>query len=457
MSTGGAALRAVSDANDADLQSARNERASGSTPGAAARVGGGAAPGRSLPARPPRSAPCPGWVYSVPVAKKTTKKAAKKAPARRKDAGAMLADTPPDASPVASRPIPLDEVLGQPRAVALLDSAIGSGRLHHAWVFHGPEGVGKFTTALAFAAVVLDPGSRPDLAGRVRADPESRVQTLLRAGSHPDLHIVRKELAAFSEDSEIRGRKQTTIPIDIVRTTLVEPASRTRVLAGDSLAGKVFIVDEAHLLKPESQDTMLRVLEEPPQGTLLILVTPSEEHLLSTIRSRCQRVPFGPLDDASMQAWMRRTGFDFGGIDAAWAMGFAGGSPGVLRAIVESGLGAWHAEVQPALDRLQAGEPVIELGGLLAKLVDEAAAAAVAGDARASKEVANRVAAKRMFRLLGESFRGQMRRAAAVGRLDEAERAAGCIAMVEDAERHLESNVALAMVFENLAAQCAVV
>ncbi|MCC7387375.1 MAG: AAA family ATPase [Phycisphaerales bacterium] len=391
------------------------------------------------------------------MAKKTTKKAAKKAPSRRKDAGALLADTPPEAGPVAPRPIPLDEVLGQPRPIGILDAAVASGRLHHAWVFHGPDGVGKFTTALAFAAVILDPESRPDLAGRRRPDPESRVQRMLRAGAHPDLHILRKELAAVSRKEQVRNSKQTTLAKEVVEEFLIEPAARTRVLAGDSLAGKVFLVDEAHLLGKEAQNALLKTLEEPPAGTVLVLVTSSEEQLAPTIRSRCQRVPFGPLDDASMQAWMRRAGFDFGGIDAAWAMGFAGGSPGVLRAIVESGLGAWHAEVQPALDRLLAGEPVIELGAQLAKLVDEAAAAAVAGDARASKEVANRVAAKRMFRLLGESFRRQMRRAAAVGRLDDAERAAECIAMVEDAERQLESNVALAMIFENLAAQCAVV
>ena len=98
---------------------------------------------------------------------------------------------------------------------------------------------------------------------------------------------------------------------------------------------------------------------------------------------------------------------------------------------------------------------MIELGGLLAKLVDEAAAAAVAGDARASKDVANRVAARRMFRLLGESFRGAMGRSAAVGRVDQAERAAACIGFIEVAERQVDSNVAMALVFENLAAQCA--
>jgi hypothetical protein len=68
--------------------------------------------------------------------------------------------------------------------------------------------------------------------------------------------------------------------------------------------------------------------------------------------------------------------------------------------------------------------------------------------------MANRVAARRMFRLLSEAFRARMRKAAAVGRIAEAEWGAGCIALLEQAERQLESNVQLGPVFENLAAQC---
>lgn len=395
--------------------------------------------------------------YPVPVAKKAAKKTTKKAPSRAKKPGVgLLTEDAVPGLPSAPRPIPLNEVLGQSRAVGLLDSAVTSGRLHHAWVFHGPEGVGKFTTALAFGAVVLDPSAGPDLAGRVRPDPESPVQRLLRAGSHPDLHVVRKELAVYSREDRVRTSMQTGIAKEVVEEFLIEPAARTRVVPGASLAGKVFIVDEAHLLGIEAQNALLKTIEEPAEGTVIVLVTPSEDRLLPTVRSRCQLVPFGPLDRSATEAWVRGAGLDLSGVDAEWALAFAGGSPGVLRAVVEGGLGGWQAELRPALDRLHAGEGVIELGGLLAKLVDEAAAAAVVGEARASKSVANRVAARRMFRLLGESFRGTMRRAAAVGRAEDAERAAACIGFVEVAERQVDSNVALALVFENLAARCAI-
>ncbi len=391
------------------------------------------------------------------MAKKAAKKSAKKAPAGR-GAGRGVPAGPAEAARPAARaeavPLGLDEIVGQERALSVLGSALRSGRVHHAWIFHGPEGVGKFTTALAFGAALLDPSAAPDGSGSVRADPRSAVQRMLRAGAHPDLHVVRKELAEVSREERVRASKQTTLALEVVLEFLVEPAERTRVLASDSLAGKVFIVDEAHMLGVDAQNTMLKTIEEPPEGTVIILVTPSEDRLLPTIRSRCQRVPFGPLSDAEMGAWIARSGIDLERVDVPWALAFAGGSPGVLRAIVQTGLERWHEAVAPAIGPLKQGSGVLDLGGMLAKLVDDAAAAAVEGDARASKDVANRVAARRMFRLLGEAFRAEMRRAAAVGRRAEAEWAAGCIGLVEQAERQLDSNVALALLFENLAAQC---
>ena len=391
------------------------------------------------------------------MAKKTGKKTTrKKAPARRGGSAAVPESRPEAGFTSAGLTLGLDEVLGQEHAVGVLDDAVSSERLHHAWLFHGPEGVGKFTTALAFAAVILDPTSVSDLSGRVRPDPGSEVQRLLRGGAHPDLQVVRKELAAFSRDERVRRSMQTSISIEVVREFLIEPASRTRVMQGDSLASKVFIVDEAHLLGRETQDTMLKTLEEPGQGVVLILVTASEDQLRPTIRSRCQRVGFRPLDAAAMTRWTARSGLDMAGVDADWAVSFADGSPGVLTELVNGGLGAWHAELRGTMDRLADGVSVIDAGKTLSKLVDSAAAVAVEGKAHASKAVANRAVASRMFRLLGESFRTAMRSSAAVGRVEDAERLTACISACQEAEHQLDSNVALGPVFENLAARCGV-
>lgn len=389
------------------------------------------------------------------MAKKTSKKTTRrKAPAKGAKAAGPAGAVAEAVATSSKLVCGIDDILGQEHAVGLLDAAIASERLHHAWLFHGPEGVGKFTTALAFAGLILDPTTAPDLAGRRRPDPESEVQRLLRGGSHPDLQVVRKELAAFSRVDAVRRSTQTSISIEVVREFLIEPATRTRSVRGASLASRVFIVDEAHLLGREAQDTMLKTLEEPGEGVVLILVTSGEDQLRPTIRSRCQRVGFRPLGDAAMSAWMQRSGLDMTGVDRDWAVSFADGSPGVLTELIAGGLAAWHAELRGTMDRLADGVSVLDAGKTLAKLVDTAAAAAVEGKSHASKAVANRTAASRMFRLLGENFRTAMRSAAAVGSTEDAERLTACISACDEAERQLDANVAIGPVFENLAAGC---
>jgi DNA polymerase III subunit delta' len=394
------------------------------------------------------------------VAKKSASRKAprkKTAPGRRAPAARASAEREPSPEAELARAVlrtPLDGVLGQEHAVGLLDAAVGADRLHHAWLFHGPEGVGKFTTAMAFAAVVLDPTAAPDLSARVRPDPDSQVQRLLRAGSHPDLHVVRKELAGFSRDDATRRSKQTGIAIEVVREFLIEPASRTRVCQGDSRASKVFIIDQAELLGREAEHALLKTLEEPGQGVVIVLVTASEDRLLPTIRSRCQRVAFRPLAPEAMRAWIERAGLDQAGIDMEWALACAAGSPGVLAELIEGGLGAWQPRLRPIVESLARGRSVLGAGATLKQLVDEAAAAAVQGKPHASKTVANREAAGRMFRLLGEGFRGSLRAAASVGRTEEAEHLARCIATCEEAERLLGANVQLGPAFEWLAASC---
>ena len=119
----------------------------------------------------------------------------------------------------------LGDILGQGQALAALRASMASGRVHHAWIFHGPAGVGKFTTAVAFAGALLDPTTAPGLTGEIAPDPDSETQRLVRAGMHPDLHVVTKELALHHEDREVRTRKLITIPKKVVEKWLLEPAA----------------------------------------------------------------------------------------------------------------------------------------------------------------------------------------------------------------------------------------
>lgn len=339
-------------------------------------------------------------------------------------------------------PIGLDRILGQQRAVEALRATIASDRLHHAWIFGGLSGVGKFTTAMAFAAVVLDASSAPNLAGVIEPDPSSAVQKLLAAGSHPDLHIIVKELAKFSDDPKIRGRKLRNIPVEVVRERMLRPAYLASNLVGGR-ASKVFIVDEAHLFEPPTQNAVLKMMEEPPERTVIILVTDAEERLLPTIRSRSQRVAFVPLDDGAMQSWLGGVDLQIPAGEREWLLRYAAGSPGAVVRALEGGLGRWHATIGPMLERITRGEYVFEFGPTLADLIEERAAAVVSKDKQASTVAAKKAAIGEMFRLIAEPFRDEMRGG-------KSEQAADAIDALRNAERELWASVQLPFVAEQL-------
>lgn len=387
------------------------------------------------------------------MAKRTTKKAARKTAKRgAKSPGGADARGTPLRTPA---PVPLSALIGQERAVGVLQRAIDAGRVHHAWIFHGPSGVGKFTAALAFAGVLLDPEAAPTLSGTVEPPADSAVQRLLRAGAHPDLHVVVKELARYSDSKQVRDAKLQTIPKAVVDTHLLRPAVLASNLPG-GLAGKVFIVDEAELLdrSPTNapvQNALLKTLEEPPEGTVIVLVTASEDRLLPTIRSRCQRVAFTPLSDADMQRWLDVAKPDVPPGAAPWLLSIAGGSPGALVGALDAGLHGWHLEIDPMLDDAERGRFHVALGATMTRLIDDRAAAWVKeGEKRGenrSKDAANRVAARQMLGLVAEHYRAGLadpvRAGAAVRAIDH----------VVDASRELSSAVQVQFVMDHLAAR----
>ncbi|MBX3402342.1 MAG: AAA family ATPase [Phycisphaeraceae bacterium] len=381
-----------------------------------------------------------------------------------KSAAVVEVDVPParaHAAPVVST---LEGVIGHAGPKRTLAAAMQAGRLHHAWIFHGPAGVGKFTTAVAFAATILDPTTAPGLTGELAPEADSPVQQLVRAGTHPDLHIIRKELAAVSRHDQIRRQKQTTIAKAVIEEFLIEPAAKTAMLRGESMASKVFIIDEADLLDASGQNTLLKTLEEPSPGTVIVLVTAFPDDLLPTIRSRCQRIGFAPLADDDMLAWLGTGVLEIPPEQRDWALRFAAGSPGAAMLAVRHNLYTWHESVAPMLDAALQGRYVIDLGPTMHKLVEEQAAAAAAADKNASKDAANKQWGRRMLAYVAEHARGRLRaRAAGTPKLSAAQlevdplaqRAMNAVEASHRALVYLESHVKLDTVFENLSAQIA--
>lgn len=159
--------------------------------------------------------------------------------------------------------MPFKNIIGQPAVKEFLRRSRESGRLGHAHLFLGPEGVGKASMARAFAAF-LGANALPDLLWLTRAEGAA----VLRIAQAREL----KSWASFK--------------------TLGE-------------GWKVAVVEDAHLLNEEAQNALLKVLEEPPDRTVVILIAPSAQMLLPTIVSRCRTVRFGRLLPSEVEEGLR--------------------------------------------------------------------------------------------------------------------------------------------------------
>lgn len=278
----------------------------------------------------------------------------------------------------------MSAILGQERALHVLREAMRHQHVAHAWIFHGPFGVGKSTAALRFARLLLDPETTPAHVTRFEPPEETETARLIASGLHPDLHVVSRSLAALSDNPTLRTRRLANIPIDLLREFMIggecgdgrfreAPVFKSAVLGH----GKVFILEEAELLDFVGQNALLKTLEEPPRDTYLILLTTRVDRLLPTIRSRCQRVPFARLQDDDMRAWMRSHDLGLEGEAARSILDLAEGSPGTAMFAARHRLHEWVRSLASELDRVAAGDYPQKLGDLLAKHVDDLAKAIV--------------------------------------------------------------------------------
>lgn len=162
--------------------------------------------------------------------------------------------------------------------------------LHHAWLLHGPEGIGKLDFAMALAAARLcraaDDSGLP--CGTCKAC------QLMRAGNHPDLLLVVPE------------EKKTALRIDRVRQ-VGEFVNQTASYAGSA---RVVVLAPAEALGQGAANALLKNLEEPPGDSLFLLISHVPGAVLPTIRSRCQPLPMPEPDVQATRQWLRDHGSD---------------------------------------------------------------------------------------------------------------------------------------------------
>ena len=171
------------------------------------------------------------------------------------------------------RPSSFDEVFGQDNIVKIIQNAVVSGRVSHAYLFSGPRGTGKTTTAKILARMVncesLDNGN-----------PCGKCSNCLNFSSSGD--VVEIDAASNNGVDEIRNLRE--------KVNLVPSQSKY----------KIYIIDEVHMLTTQAFNALLKTLEEPPKHVIFILATTEPNKIPLTISSRCQKFQFNRVDDSDI-------------------------------------------------------------------------------------------------------------------------------------------------------------
>ena len=233
-------------------------------------------------------------------------------------------------------------LIGQDAQRAALLAAARGGTLHHAWLLTGPAGVGKASFASAAAAWLLASAVEPGLADRGPTDagfdlpPDHRTARLIAGGAHPDFRLLARLPKENARDKAVVELARN-ISVDQVRG--LQPMFATRPALS---ARRVVVIDAADDLQREGANALLKNLEEPPAGTIFLLVSHAPGRLLPTIRSRCRLLRFAALDAAQMAAAVAAALPEAGADERAALVAAGTGAPG--RAIGLAGLGLERIE-----------------------------------------------------------------------------------------------------------------
>ena len=224
--------------------------------------------------------------------------------------------------------MPWQRVRGHERRIEVFDRVVKRDRLAHAYLFTGPQGIGKRLFADELAKALLCENAPP---GRLAACDRCPACLQVAAGTHPDLFVAR------------RPEESLELPIEVMRELC-----RGFALKSARGRGKIVILDDADDLNEEAANCFLKTLEEPPPRAVLLLIGTSPDRQLPTILSRCQVVPFSPLPDELVADLLREQGIE----DAKLIeklVPLSGGSPGQARALADPALWEFRQTLIKAL------------------------------------------------------------------------------------------------------------
>lgn len=224
----------------------------------------------------------------------------------------------------------------------------------HAYLFTGPEGVGRELMAMRLAQVLLcqspvrtsvaelqardatSGGDLDALGDLALTDACGQCDDchLVQAGTHPDLFLVYRQLNREHPDSQVRKQKALNLGVDVIRYFVIDRVVRRPMRN----RAKVFVIREAERMNDASQNSLLKTLEEPPPDTFLILLTSAMDRMLPTTKSRCQPVAFQPLPAAFVAERLGSLRADVAEPERLYAARQSGGSLGGALRTLDDGL-----------------------------------------------------------------------------------------------------------------------
>lgn len=237
-----------------------------------------------------------------------------------------------ETSPV-PHPRAASDLIGHEEAERTLLDAIASGKMHHAWLLTGPRGIGKATLAYRLARYLMAHGMEgpaTDMFGggptSLAVDPADPLFRRIAAGGHPDLVTLERQ-----------ENPRTKVLRDEIVIDQVRDLSGFFAMTPAEGGFRVAIIDAMDELNRNAANALLKLLEEPPARSVLILVAHAPGRLLPTIRSRCRRLALRPLPAPSVEAILNRLWPGIAPEESAGLTRLADGSPGRALALAAAG------------------------------------------------------------------------------------------------------------------------
>ncbi|MBV2358189.1 DNA polymerase III subunit delta' [Thalassococcus sp. CAU 1522] len=269
----------------------------------------------------------------------------------------------PDPTQLDGAPHPREtaRLLGQGQAEAGFLDAFATGRLHHGWLLTGPRGVGKATLAWRIARFLLatpleqEDGlfGAPPPPNSLDIDPDHPVARRIRARSEPGVFLLRRFGKGPDSNPDLRlqnfqkGDFSSEIRVPEVR----EMARFLHRSAADG-GRRVVIVDDADALNTNAANALLKLLEEPPADTVMLLISHQPAGLLPTIRSRCRTLRLASLSAEDMAAALEQAGAQIPVEETTALSALSGGSVGSAFQLHEAGGLALYADLVSLLGSL---------------------------------------------------------------------------------------------------------